>query len=73
VLALQAGRYWAERTEEGDNDEEYVILEADGSAEAPIPVLSHNGITLKRRRSRGKTPEIGLSEEKVKPLRVQAS
>jgi hypothetical protein len=72
VLALQAGRSWAERTEEGD-DEEFVFVEPDGTpVEVTVPptgVLANNGI----RRSRGKTPEIGLSEDKVKPLRVQAS
>jgi len=78
VLALQAGRSWAERVEEGDNDEEFLIVESDGSSEpeSSEPVLLNNGVTLKRRRSRGKTPEIALSEEKVKPLlqaRVQAS
>lgn len=78
VLALQAGRSWAERAEEGDSDDEFVIVESDGSSEveASVSVLPNNGVTLKRRRSRGKTPEIELSEEKVKPLlqaRVQTS
>jgi len=60
VLALQAGRFWAESTE--DEDEEFVMVEP----EEP----------LKGRKSRGKTPEISLRDDKVKPLlqqRVQAS
>jgi len=80
VLALQAGRSWAERKEEGDDDEEFVLVESDEApVEAPVPAATappSNNITLNNRRSRGKTPEIGLSADKVKPLlqaRVQAS
>jgi hypothetical protein len=78
VLALQAGRSWAERTEEGEDDDEFVVVELDGApveATAATALQSNIG-TLTGRRSRGKTPEIGLSEDKVKPLlqaRVQTS
>ncbi|KAF8902085.1 Shr3 amino acid permease chaperone [Gymnopilus junonius] len=61
VLALQAGRFWAESGEE-DEDEDFVVVEAEESQ--------------KGRKSRGKTPEISLRDDKVKPLlqrRVQAS
>lgn len=60
VLALQAARFWAESTE--DEDEEFVMVEPEEPQ--------------KGRKSRGKTPEISLRDDKVKPLlqqRVQAS
>ncbi|KDR81557.1 hypothetical protein GALMADRAFT_89631 [Galerina marginata CBS 339.88] len=65
VLALQAGRFWAESTE--DDDDDFVMVEPESDS-----------ASTKGRKSRGKTPEISIRDvdDKVKPLlnqRVQAS
>ncbi|CAA7271750.1 unnamed protein product [Cyclocybe aegerita] len=65
VLALQAGRFWAESAD--DDDDEFVVIEPEDAAPAP---------PTKGRRSRAKTPDISIRDDKVKPLlqqRVQAS
>ncbi|KAF8959034.1 ER membrane protein SH3-domain-containing protein [Flammula alnicola] len=65
VLALQAGRFWAESAD--DDEEDFVMGEqADETSAA----------AAKGRRSRAKTPEISIRDDKVKPFlqqRVQAS
>lgn len=67
VLALQAGRFWVESTE--DEEDDFVVSESDAVAQAQ----EHQ---LKGRRSRAKTPEISIRDDKVKPFlqqRVQAT
>lgn len=63
VLALQAGRFWAESADADEDD--FVMGDQEDSA-----------ATAKGRKSRAKTPDISIRDEKVKPLlqqRVQAS
>jgi hypothetical protein len=63
VLALQAGRFWAENAD--DDEDDFVMGEQEDSA-----------ATAKGRKSRAKTPDISIRDDKVKPLlqqRVQAS
>jgi len=82
ILALQAGRSWAERLDDGEeDDEEFVLVESD-DAGSITPTIEPSTVpaafpgTLKGKKSRAKTPEIGISEDKVKPLlqaRVQPS
>ena len=62
VLALQAGRFWAESADD-DEEEDFVMVEPEET---------------KGRKSRAKTPDISVAvrEDKVKPLlqqRVQTS
>jgi hypothetical protein len=62
VLALQAGRFWAESA---DDEDDFVMGEQEDTA-----------ATAKGRKSRAKTPDISIRDDKVKPLlqqRVQAS
>ncbi|KAF9559128.1 hypothetical protein CPC08DRAFT_666672 [Agrocybe pediades] len=54
VLALQAGRFWAESAD--DDDEDFVMVEAEET---------------KGRKSRAKTPDISVHDDKVKPLLQQ--
>jgi len=56
VLALQAGRFWAEKADE-EGDDDYVLVDPEDSAKASMPA------------SRAKTPEQD-HELPVKPLRV---
>jgi len=80
VLALQAGRFWAESSDNEDDDE-YVLVDGTDVDEPTIPsgAASPNpNANLKGRKSRAKTPDISASfpDDKVKPLlqqRVQAS
>ncbi|PPR03534.1 hypothetical protein CVT24_007020 [Panaeolus cyanescens] len=65
ILALQAGRFWVESTE--DEEDDFVVAESDAATQ------EHQ---LKGRKSRAKTPEISIREDKVKPFlqqRVQAT
>lgn len=70
VLALQAGRFWAESADsDDDEDEEFVLVEPTAEAEEIPPVA-------KVRATGTKTPDISLRDDKVKPLlqqRVQTS
>jgi hypothetical protein len=69
VIALQAGRYWAESAD-SDDDEDFVVVE-------PPVELDNSDVSAaaRGRKSRGKTPEISIREDKVKLLqhRVQTS
>ncbi|KIM49177.1 hypothetical protein M413DRAFT_59445 [Hebeloma cylindrosporum] len=61
VLALQAGRFWAESAD--DDEDDFVMGEQED-------------VPAKGRKSRAKTPDISIRDDKVKPLlqqRVQAS
>ncbi|PPQ78092.1 hypothetical protein CVT25_015626 [Psilocybe cyanescens] len=63
VLALQAGRFWAESTE--DDEDDFVMIEQPAPASAPT----------EGKKSRAKTPDVSIRDDKVKPLlqqRVQA-
>ncbi|KAH9484327.1 hypothetical protein JR316_0003808 [Psilocybe cubensis] len=63
VLALQAGRFWAESTE--DDEDDFVMIEQPAPAAPPA----------ESKKSRAKTPELSIRDDKVKPLlqqRVQA-
>lgn len=76
VLALQAGRSWAERSEDED-DEDFVVVGSDGSPSTPPQAPNLISLSnLKERKPKERSPEIILSEDKVKPLlgaRVHAS
>ncbi|KAF9480112.1 hypothetical protein BDN70DRAFT_857334 [Pholiota conissans] len=69
VILLQAGRYWAESAD-SDDDEDFVMVEQ------VVEVDETSALAAKGSKSRAKTPEISISEDKVKPLlqqRVQTS
>ncbi|KJA20207.1 hypothetical protein HYPSUDRAFT_56130 [Hypholoma sublateritium FD-334 SS-4] len=70
VLALQAGRFWAESADSDDEeDEEFVLVEPTVEANETSPAV-------KGRATGTKTPDISLRDDKVKPLlqqRVQTS
>lgn len=56
VLALQAGRYFAEKADDDDDEEDYVLIDSEAeSSTKPTP-------------PRAKTPEKELP---VKPLRLE--
>lgn len=67
VLALQAGRSWVERSE--DEDEDFVMVESDDTPSPQVPNVSVPLVSnMKGRKSRAMSPDIKLSEDKVKPL-----
>jgi hypothetical protein len=75
VLALQAGRYWAE-TADADDEEEEEIVAVDAPAAAPEAAAASTSATPapKTRKTAAAghhTPEISISEEKVIPLLQQ--
>ena len=61
VLALQAGRYFAEKADDDDDEEEgYVLIDSEVESSS----------STKPTASRGKTPEKELP---VKPLRLETA
>lgn len=75
VLALQAGRYWAEISDAEDEEEDETVV-VDAPAAAPESAATSATATAapkarKTATSGHHTPEISISEEKVIPLLQQ--
>ncbi|KAF9532919.1 ER membrane protein SH3-domain-containing protein [Crepidotus variabilis] len=81
VLVLQACRLWVEQSEAEDEDDDFVVIEPEDVPKAAVATASASGTTStgttsgntsKSRRpassSGTKTPDLGISEDKVKPL-----